>query len=215
LISRQAEWNKRRVVAAAEGAALFCDWPQRPDWGNLGPLGGKLDKPACPEGIGLDVMETCMTLRLCLATVVALSGTATLAATPDYSDDRSTPVAVVASLYNALNRQEYLRAWSYFGEGAVADYPSFRDGYQDTMTVDVAYGAVQSDGAAGTIYSTVPVAIAAHHKDGSVAFFAGCYTVAQVQPALQDTPPFRPIEIRQGHLHPAKSMDVPTDACSG
>ena len=156
-----------------------------------------------------------MTLRICLALAAIVSGTAAGAITPDYTDDRSTPVAVVASLYNALNRQEYLRAWSYFGEGAVADYPSFRDGYQDTTTVDVAYGEVQSDGAAGTIYSTVPVAIAAHHKDGSVAFFAGCYTVAQVQPAVQDTPPFRPIEIRQGHLRLAKSMDVPSDACSG
>ena len=154
-----------------------------------------------------------MSPRLCLAIIAALSSTPVHAVTPDYTDDRSTPLAVVASLYNALNRQEYLRAWSYFGAGAVADYPSFRHGYQDTAVIDVAYGAVQSEGAAGTIYSTVPLALAAHQTDGSVAFYAGCYTLAQVQPAVQELPPFRPIEIREGHLPPAKSLDVPSDAC--
>ncbi|OYU40801.1 MAG: hypothetical protein CFE33_01560 [Pseudorhodobacter sp. PARRP1] len=95
----------------------------------------------------------------------------------------------------------------------MADYPSFREGYQDTAVIDVAYGAAQSEGAAGTIYSTVPLALAAHQTDGSVAFYAGCYTLAQVQPAVQELPPFRPIEIREGHLRPAKSLDVPSDAC--
>lgn len=155
-----------------------------------------------------------MTLRLCLATALILSSAAAGAVTPDYTDDRSTPLAVVASLYNALNRQEYLRGWSYFAEGAVTDYPSFREGYQDTTVIDVAYGAVTSEGAAGTIFSTVPVAIGAHRADGSEVFFNGCYTLSQVQPAVQEIPPFRPIQIKEGHLRPAKSLDIPADACN-
>lgn len=40
-----------------------------------------------------------------------------LAASPGYLDDRSTPEAVVASFYNAIGRQEYTRAWSYYEDG--------------------------------------------------------------------------------------------------
>ena len=38
------------------------------------------------------------------------------AAQADYMDDRSTPVSLIGSLYNAIDRHEYLRAWSYFAE---------------------------------------------------------------------------------------------------
>ncbi len=32
-----------------------------------------------------------------------------------YLDDRSTPIQVLKSYYNAINRQEYVRAYSYWG----------------------------------------------------------------------------------------------------
>ena len=63
------------------------------------------------------------------------------------------------------------------------------------------------EGAAGSIYATVPVAIAATSADGTVRVFAGCYLTRQIQPAIQE-PPFRPLRIERARLNPA---DGPPD----
>jgi hypothetical protein len=152
-------------------------------------------------------------MRLALCLTAALLTAAPALAEQSFTDDRSTPTALIASLYNALNRHEYLRAYSYFHDGAAAPYTQFRDGYQDTLSIDVNFGEPQSEGAAGTIYTTVPVAILAHRTDGTQAYFSGCYTVAQVQPAMQDSPPYIPMLIREGHLKPASSFNIAPAAC--
>lgn len=129
-----------------------------------------------------------------------------------YYDDRSTAASVIESLYNAINRDEYLRAWSYFAiaiddqDEAVkqADFEEFAAGYAQTESVLVLVGAEMTDGAAGTIYYTIPVAIEAANADGSVQSFAGCYTLRLTQPAAQEIPPFRPLAIEQGELAPAE-----------
>ena len=119
-----------------------------------------------------------------------------------FRDDRSDPGAIVASLYDALNRHEYARAWSYFGEQKpVADYAAFVAGYAGTERVALTIGAVTTEGAAGSTYGSVPVAIASTGTDGGTRVFAGCYTTRQVQPAIQE-PPFRPLEIVEGKLSP-------------
>src|SRR5690606_3466283 len=44
-------------------------------------------------------------------------------AQPDtYLDDRSTSESLIASLYNALSRQEYLRAYSYYEAGVLPPF---------------------------------------------------------------------------------------------
>jgi hypothetical protein len=138
-----------------------------------------------------------MLKHLALGLVLASSAWAE----PDYSDDRSTPEAVVASLYNAISRHEFARAWSYFADGRTPDatFEAFRVGYEDTRSVEILTGQVQTEGAAGSIFATVPVALAAVASDRTVKVFAGCYLTRQVQPALQE-PPFRGIEIVAGHL---------------
>lgn len=143
-------------------------------------------------------------IRLALAAL--LLAPAALAE-PAYLDDRSDPAALIRSYYNAVARQEYARAWSYYAEPKPASgYDAFAAGYADTATVEVAIGEVASEGAAGSIYSTVPVAVTAAAADGATRGFAGCYTIVQVQPAVQE-PPFRPLEITAAHLAPA---DAPT-----
>lgn len=123
---------------------------------------------------------------------------------PPFRDDRSDPAAIVASLYDALNRHEYARAWSYFGDTKpVADYAAFVAGYAETESL----GPVATEGAAGSVYGSVPVAIAATGTDGRTRVFAGCYTTRQVRPAIQE-PPFRPLEIVEGRLSPT---DAPLD----
>jgi len=130
-----------------------------------------------------------------------------------YYDDRSTAAAVIESLYNAISRSEYLRAWSYFehedGIDQQADFEAFAAGYQDTESVQLIVGPEVTEGAAGTIYYAIPAAIEATMADGTTARFAGCYTLRLAQPAVQATPPFRPMAITEGELDPAQgSLDT-------
>ena len=122
-----------------------------------------------------------------------------------YVDDRSSAEAVIRSLYSAINRHEFARAWGYYGDTKPAkDFDAFVKGYDGTGKVDVATGAVSDDGAAGSIFYNVPVAIRATDKDGNEAVFAGCYTLRQVNAQIQQ-PPFRPIFIDKGALKPSKA----------
>jgi len=133
--------------------------------------------------------------------------------TPAYRDDRSTATSVIESLYNAINRHEYLRAWSYFeteagGDDATADYEAFKEGYADTVSVTIVTGTETAEGAAGSTYYTIPAAIEAVDGEGKHRRFAGCYTLRLAQPAIQDTPPFSPLHIIEGALKPVKSGDL-------
>ncbi len=136
--------------------------------------------------------------------LLLIAGPAFAGDQPAYLDDRSDPATIVRSYYNAVDRHEHARAWSYFGDRKpVADYAAFVAGYAETDTVDLLLGSVTTEGAAGSIYGTVPVAITATATDGSTRTFAGCYVTRQVQPAIQE-PPFRPLQIESGTLHPAE-----------
>jgi hypothetical protein len=132
-----------------------------------------------------------------------------------YIDDRSTPVAVIQSFYNAIDRKEYARAYSYYEEGqGVAPFDQFEAGYADTETVSIAFGEVASEGAAGSTFYTVPVSLDAVSNSGKHSYFAGCYTLRLANPAIQAAPPFRPMHIVEGHLKAAKGVGqkyVPTD----
>ena len=136
------------------------------------------------------------------ALTVACCGQAATAADGPYLDDRSSPEAVVRSLYNAIDRHDYARAWSYFGEVKPAkDFDSFTKGYENTDSIELRVGTVSEEGAAGSIYYGVPVAILATDKNGEQKVFAGCYTLRQVN--ADQEPPFNPIHIDKGELKPS------------
>ncbi|MEI8715989.1 DUF1176 domain-containing protein [Mesorhizobium sp. ISC11] len=121
-----------------------------------------------------------------------------------YVDDRSSADAVVRSLYSAISRHEFARAWGYFGDTKPAkDFDSFVKGYDGTDKVEVLTGAVSDEGAAGSIFYNVPVAIRATDKSGGEKVFAGCYTLRQVNAQIQAEPPFDPIHIEKGALKPS------------
>ncbi|MFK0688299.1 DUF1176 domain-containing protein [Mesorhizobium sp. IMUNJ 23033] len=134
--------------------------------------------------------------------LAAISQTAFAEDVP-YVDDRSDAAAVIRSLYSAINRHEFARAWDYYGDTKPAkDFDTFVKGYDGTDKVDVKTGAASSDGAAGSIFYNVPVAIQATDKNGEAKVFAGCYTLRQVNAEVQE-PPFRPILIDKGALKPS------------
>ncbi len=120
-----------------------------------------------------------------------------------YIDDRSSAASLIQSFYNAINRQEYARAWDYFGDQKPAkDLDAFAKGYEGTQQVNVITGSVASEGAAGSTFYYLPVAIVAFDKGGGEKVFAGCYTLRLANPAIQGEP-FRPLHIEKGSLKPS------------
>lgn len=125
-----------------------------------------------------------------------------------YLDDRSSPVQVLKSYYNAINRKEYVRAYYYWmqkGTSATSQpptYPQFEAGYADTAAVQLTTGKVSSNGAAGSVYYQVPVILVATHKDGdgSKHTFVGCYTIRQPNPKNFGAPPFTPMGIYSAQI---------------
>ena len=96
-------------------------------------------------------------LVLPAAALSCFSGAQALAQDLPYLDDRSSAAAIVKSLYNAVNRKEYARAWDYFGDQKPAeDVEAFAKGYENTTQVDVTTGNVASEGAAGSVFGRPP-----------------------------------------------------------
>ena len=153
-------------------------------------------------------------LLLVLA-VLLFSAPATFAASDNYVDDSSNATAVIRSLYNAINRKEYARAYSYFSTPPADSLDEFAAGYADTKSVDLLTGTATAEGAAGSTYYALPVAIEATMTDGSTLVFAGCYTLRLAQPQVQGVP-YQPLRIEKGALKPGKAplADAIAQTCS-
>jgi hypothetical protein len=131
------------------------------------------------------------------------TATATVAANgsggnlPDFSadvylDDRSTPTGLVLSYYNAINRHEYLRAYSYWQDQTqLPSFDQFAQGYQDTASVQVSLGAIGLSVGAGQTYYTVPVLLKSETTGGDQQTYSGCYTMHLGLPSAQAVPPYQ------------------------
>src|SRR5690606_17857861 len=108
----------------------------------------------------------------------------------------------IRSLYNAINRGEYARAYSYFSEPPAADLETYARGFDATEHIDLLVGTPLSEGAAGSVFHELPVAIRALHEDGSEQVFAGCYSLRLANPAIQ-ADDFTPLHIVRGSLSPS------------
>ncbi|WP_127524148.1 DUF1176 domain-containing protein [Mesorhizobium sp. Z1-4] len=116
-----------------------------------------------------------------------------------YLDDRSDAASLVKSLYNAVNRKEYARAWSYFSEPPASSLEDYAEGFSGTESVKVRTGRVAEEGAAGSIMLQLPLAIEAHASDGSVRVFSGCYSLRMANPEIA-TDAFTPLSISSGRF---------------
>ena len=121
------------------------------------------------------------------------------AAQDQYLDDRSDPVMLIRSLYNAINSQEYARAWSYFANPPADSLDAYAAGYADTAGVELRTGLPSEEGAAGSIHYRLPVAIEAHGSDGGTRVFSGCYEMRMANPEIP-TDRFTPLRIESGRF---------------
>ena len=122
----------------------------------------------------------------------------------NYLDDRSDPTQVMRSLVNAINRKEYVRAYSYWehivGLANVPPFEQFAKGYAETEQVQLITGTIQGDAGAGQFYYSLPVVMIARTTRGVTQTFAGCYLLHISKPAVQATPPFQPLAIRSAEV---------------
>jgi hypothetical protein len=147
-----------------------------------------------------------------VAAAILLAAAQDHAPEPGYLDDRSTAEAVIRSLYDALNRREYSRAYSYWEDTSpdLLPFDQFEQGYTDTASIDLTLGDVGSGVGAGQLYFTVPVVLIGTQTDGSTQTFVGCYTLHLGRPQIQAVPPFRPLAILRANVE-----QVDNDADTG
>lgn len=103
-----------------------------------------------------------------------------IAALP-YFDNRSSAEGVIFSAYNAINRREFSRAYSYFAKPPAASAAAYARGFDGTAMVQIATGRSRQDDGAVSLSRTVPVAIRSVARDGSESFYAGCITAGSAQ----------------------------------
>jgi hypothetical protein len=157
-----------------------------------------------------------------LATQPAATNTAAPIPTlANYLDDRSTPSQVIVSFYNAINRQEYLRAYSYWSDPATSlgSFTAWASGYSNTATVDLAFGQITGDPGMNQVYYTIPVILKTTAKNNTHTNYAACYVVHETNPLVYSSPIIDPMSIAQGSAKPsdinASDASVLATACSG
>ncbi|GAP15920.1 hypothetical protein LARV_03715 [Longilinea arvoryzae] len=117
----------------------------------------------------------------------------------NYLDDRSTPAAVMLSFFNAINKHEYLRAYSYYTNFTdLGTLDQFTAGYETTQSVAVVIGEISGEGAAGSLYYTVPMVLNVTNTANAAQKYAACYVVRLPQPGNYGEPPITPMHIERG-----------------
>jgi hypothetical protein len=108
---------------------------------------------------------------------------------PEAYEDRRDPVALLASYVNAINRQEYERAWSYWENPPNPSFADFEQGYADTASVFLVVGPpAWIDAGAGNFFTSIPTLLVATRTDGSRHAYVGCYAGHAVNPGMLPTP---------------------------
>ena len=136
--------------------------------------------------------------------VVAIAASVSMAQSeaeqPAYLDDRSTPVQLVLSYFNAIDRSEYARGYGYFGAEEAPNFDSWQSGFDDVARTEVSFGQMAVEGAAGSIYYQLPVVADYQRAEGEHHVERGCISIRFVDPAKQERPPFTPMYILSADL---------------
>lgn len=128
------------------------------------------------------------------------------APTEEAYENLNSPVDLLASYVNAINRQEYQRAYGYW-ENPPNSYEDFVAGFSDTANVQlIVQPPTRIEGAAGSLYVAIPTVFVDLHRDGSQHTFAGCFTTRKSNLHPPDIP-----KEDVWHLYQAQMASVPND----
>lgn len=100
-------------------------------------------------------------------------------------DPKSAQAAadVVRRYYAAIDARDFGTAWTQWGDDGKPGQTlkAFENGFARTRSTRVTIGTLgPSEGAAGSIYQTVPVTVEATQDDGTAQRFTGSYTVRRI-----------------------------------
>lgn len=112
-----------------------------------------------------------------------------------YVDDLSKPDSLVYSFVNAINRKEYLRAYSYWPNASafLGTLDAFTANYTNVSSETITMGPITSESAAGSEYFTVPAALTDTLSGGGTNKYAVCFVLRFPQPGNYGEPPIQPM----------------------
>ena len=120
-------------------------------------------------------------------------------------ENLNSPVALLASFYNAVNAKEYERAYRYW-ETPPGSLEDFARGYAETASVQlIVEPPTRISGAAGSLYSEVSTVIVAFNRDGSERIFVGCYVTRKSNLRPSDVPKEEVWRIYRASMFPVAS----------
>ena len=116
-------------------------------------------------------------------------------------DDRSEPIATLASYYDAINARDYRRAYGFW-ESSHSSFERFVAGFADTDRVRLLVEpSARNEGAAGSLYAEMTTIVVATTRSGNERVFAGCYVLRKSN--VQD---------RGWHIYRADLSTMPSSA---
>jgi hypothetical protein len=95
---------------------------------------------------------------------------------------------VLQAYEQAIDERNYSRAYTYWennGTASQQSYTVFVQGFASTDSVTLATGPAQTNAAAGSVYTEVPVVVLGQQRDGSRESFCGTYRLRRA-----NLPPF-------------------------
>ena len=115
--------------------------------------------------------------RSILAILVLISFAVVAHGQTSKSGPGDDPLASLASYYDAINARDYHRAYDLW-DSPPSSYEQFARGFIDTNRVRLLVEPSPNvEGAAGSVYASIPAIVVATTRSGNERVFAGCYVM--------------------------------------
>jgi len=92
------------------------------------------------------------------------------------TEDRSDPIATLAAYFGAINSKDFRSAYRVW-ESPPSSYEQFARGFADTVRVRFLIEPATAEGAAGSVYVSLPTIVISTTRGGNERVFAGCYVM--------------------------------------
>ena len=92
------------------------------------------------------------------------------------TEDRSDPIATLAAYFGAINAKDFRSAYRVW-ESPPSSYEQFARGFADTVRVRFLIEPATAEGAAGSVYVSLPTIVISTTRGGNERVFAGCYVM--------------------------------------
>lgn len=160
----------------------------------------------------MHLKQTSLFLAAALVVIFALFAPTVQAQTQSREFTVTTdPVSLIGAYYNAIDRRDYARAYSYWEAPPKGQsQANFAAGFANTVgaSVIVRLPYAMSAGA-GNVFAEVPALVIAQHADGSEHYYVGCFTTHRSNvPVGNATEPDPNWRIRDGSLREISTPDL-------